>query len=445
MIRDSTFTLFTRGVVIAFALLTSVIVSRLLGPSLKGSYSIILLVLTVAVLICLFGFASSNVYFGARNPEELPTLAGNSILAGLAFGTLGAVAIVALTLLPAFQQYLTSNGVTVSLIRLLALTVPVTLAANYLQEIVRADGRIIEYNLLVALGPGVGLLCVTITVWLLNMGLIGAVISWAIVQFAFLFAAFFLAARVTHFRFDFDLRLLRRNLAFGLRLYPGNLAQFLNYRLDIFLVGVFLSPAEVGLYATATALAERVWELPHAIRTVLLHRVAGAASQTDANQMTVRVIRLISLMLLGICLLLVPLGKPLISLLYGSAYLDATPALLALIPGIWALGIGKLLAIHLAGSGKPETGTYAALVSLMATLALDFLLIPRIGIVGASIASSISYVVSTLLLGTFFMRMTRVGIRDLLLPKYDDLRIVRRGAHGTVQPYRNRSSAQSKR
>ena len=67
-------------------------------------------------------------------------------------------------------------------------------------------------------------------------------------------------------------------------------------------------------------------------------------------------------------------------------------------PGVWALSLGKLLAIHLAGAGRPKVGTVAAVASLIATLALDLLLIPLWGIQGAAIASSVAYTLSTVII-----------------------------------------------
>jgi O-antigen/teichoic acid export membrane protein len=422
VVRDSAITLVARAIILVLSLATSVVVSRVLGPSTKGSYSIIVLILGITVLVCLFGFASSNVYYGARDPGELPVLAGNSIIAGLGFGLLGAAVLVSLTWLPAFQKYLIGNSVAPSLVRTLAVTVPVILVAANLREIVRADGRIFQYNLLGVVGAAAGLASVVIAVWLLDLGLTGAVTSWVIVQIVSLGAAVWLTARVTKRRFYFDLSLLRRNLTFGLRLHLGNLAQFLNYRLDILLVGFFLGPTEVGLYATATALAERIWELPHAIRTVMLHRVAVATSSLDANVLTARAVRIVSLLLLFVGIGIVLGARMLVIALYGSEYVGSIQPLVVLVPGIWALGIGKLLATHMAGSGRPEVGTYAAVISIVFTVALDVVLIPTMGIVGAALASSVAYTIAVVVLLVFFIRTSGLQVSEILIPQRDDFR-----------------------
>jgi stage V sporulation protein B len=209
------------------------------------------------------------------------------------------------------------------------------------------------------------------------------------------------------------------------RLYPGNLAQFLNYRLDVFLVAFFLTPVEVGFYVTATTLAEKLWEIPHAIRTVLLYQVAARDAKV-ANFTTARVSRVLVVLIGSICLLVALVSYPLIFLLYGADYLPAAPALILLMPGIWALGIGKLLVTHLAGLGQPEVGTLGAIISLSLTFILDFLLIPRLGILGASIASSAAYSLSALVISVLFLRITGLHLQDIILLRREDVLILRK-------------------
>ena len=67
-----------------------------------------------------------------------------------------------------------------------------------------------------------------------------------------------------HLRPHYDPAILRQMLAFGLRGYVGNLLQFFNYRLDLFIVGILLGPAAVGIYTAAIGLAELLWHRSYA-------------------------------------------------------------------------------------------------------------------------------------------------------------------------------------
>jgi hypothetical protein len=72
---------------------------------------------------------------------------------------------------------------------------------------------------------------------------------------------------------------------------------------------------------------------------------------------TARVSRVITVVIGGTSLLVVAASYPAIYLMYGQAYLPAASALIALVPGIWFLSVGKLLATHLSATGRPEIGT----------------------------------------------------------------------------------------
>ena len=392
-LKESSLTFISRILVLIISLISNIIISRILGPSLKGTYSLTLLVINVTSLVITFGIGPSNVYYGARKPFEIPALLGNSILAAILFGLSGIIVGELITFLPPIKFYLISNGVYINWLRCLILFLPLVLLKFYLPELVRAAGKIFSYNLLGVCETFAGLVAAITLVWLLNMGLNGAIATWIISIISALFFCGLLLAQISSHQIQIDLKMLRRNLAFGIKLYPGHIAQFLNYRIDVFLVAFFLGPKEVGLYVTATVLVEKLWEIPNAISTILLYKVA-ANENNSILITTARISRIFIFLLGGLCTILAFLSYYLIHLFFGAAFQPAASAMIFLLPGIWLLGIAKLLVTYLTGIGKPETGSLAAIISLFATIIFDLTLIPKLGIIGASIASSCSYIVS---------------------------------------------------
>lgn len=67
--------------------------------------------------------------------------------------------------------------------------------------------------------------------------------------------------------------------------------------------------------------------------------------------------------------------------------------MLALLPGVILLGGAKVLTNEIAGWGYPQYNSFNAGVALILTVILDLILIPRFGILGAALASSIAYTV----------------------------------------------------
>lgn len=228
------------------------------------------------------------------------------------------------------------------------------------------------------------------------------------------------------FKFEMsrDLSGLKGALAFALPCYAANTAQFLNYKLDVFVVGFFAGPTSVGRYTLAVSLAQLLWLISNSVASVLLPKIAAATDVIDSVQHTTRVTRL-SLWATAICgIALGLLGSQAIPLLYGEAFRPSIVALFWLLPGVVVFSIANVLAAYIAGIGKPRLNLWTSSISLIITIGLDLALIPKLNIVGASIASTMSYSVGALLTIVFFIRETGAPLRQVLLPTSEDLRLL---------------------
>ncbi len=212
-------------------------------------------------------------------------------------------------------------------------------------------------------------------------------------------------------------------LRFGLKEHAGNLAQYLNLRLDLLLVGIFLGPKETGLYAVAVSLAEVVWFIPDAVGTVLLPRIAGvgAAPARAAAAGACRIaFTLSSVAALAIALF----GGAILVVLYGREFAGAWTPLAWLMPGVVLLSVSKVLSKHLSGTGHPGLSARASAYSLIATLLLDLALIPTFGLAGAAVATTIAYGVHAAFCTAGFRFLTGAPLAELAVPGGADLRKV---------------------
>jgi O-antigen/teichoic acid export membrane protein len=97
-------------------------------------------------------------------------------------------------------------------------------------------------------------------------------------------------------------------------------------------------------------------------------------------------------------------GKFIIRVLLSKAFLGAYVPMLVLLPGVVLLGAGKILSADISGRGFPQYASIISGFSLVITITLDFLLIPRMGIIGAAVASSVSYAFIFALLIVFYYK-----------------------------------------
>jgi Na+-driven multidrug efflux pump len=92
-----------------------------------------------------------------------------------------------------------------------------------------------------------------------------------------------------------------------------------------------------------------------------------------------------------------------------------------LLPGIVTFSIGRILSNYLLGRNRLKVDLVASASGLVATLALDFLLIPHFGFRGAAIASSIAYTLATLVDLVWVVRHSNITVSGMLVPRAGDV------------------------
>jgi O-antigen/teichoic acid export membrane protein len=219
-----------------------------------------------------------------------------------------------------------------------------------------------------------------------------------------------------------DSAALRNQIGTGLPGQAGNVVQFLNYRLDQFVLRGLSSRGNVGIYAVAAGMSETVWWVANSVAVALLPRLTRMDTERGAEVTSVacRNTLLVALVAAGGLAAVSPLA---VRLLFGSAFTDATSAILLLMPGIVAMSGAKVLSSYLFSQGKMAVTSLLAIVALGGTLLFDVLLIPRFGINGAAAASSIAYTTSLALTLVYYQRFSGSSVLDCLFVRRADLRL----------------------
>jgi len=200
----------------------------------------------------------------------------------------------------------------------------------------------------------------------------------------------------------------------------------MNYRVDIFFVGGFLGLRAVGIYALAVSVAQFIWLISNAAAVVLLPRVASEADDHGGKPLrSAQIARLAFGMSVVMAAALGVGASVLVPFVYGAEFRASVDPLLWLLPGVACFALVNVLAAHIAGIGRPWLNFGVGTIGLIATISLDLYLIPWLGIRGAALASSASYIASTIVIAVIFVKLTGVSIWHLLLPQPDDLTLLR--------------------
>jgi O-antigen/teichoic acid export membrane protein len=107
-------------------------------------------------------------------------------------------------------------------------------------------------------------------------------------------------------------------------------------------------------------------------------------------------------------------GGPLIVRLFGDEFAPAVPAFQILLIGLAAQGADPVLNGYYVGIGRPEYNTYTALAGLAVTVVADLLLIPRFGLVGSAVASSLAYTTKAAAFTGLFLATSGFSVAELL-------------------------------
>ena len=414
------------------ALIVNIITARVLGPDGKGAYSLIMSFLMASSIIAGLGFGQANVYFIGRGVPARKIIANSLFLA--TFGG-GLVAILLYFSAPFFSKQFAA--LPIIYVQIIAVILPFQLLLVFCRHIFLGEGRVGTYNLIrnvqstLQIAILLGLMVINeFSVRDAIIAMIGAILLTLILNLLLLRASISIAG---------DLKQFKKQLAYGLRAYFAELANFLNRRLDIFLIAFFLNLQAVGLYSVAVAVTQIMNNLPTAASTVLFS-TSATSSEEKMNLLTPRACRVIFTTLSVAAMLIFGLSHYIIILIGGTQYLPAILPLKLLLPGMVAIGIHVTLYSDLAGRGRPEIGTVASAIALIGTLVLDIILIPRLGIAGAAIASTIAYTAGAVFILVSFMRLTQNSLSEMLIPKWHDIQALRESIYQTITSKDRRNS-----
>ncbi len=412
----------TQVFIFPLSMISGILIARYLGPSGKGVLAIMLLVSTVIKLLGGMGMEFSNVYFTSKKPTRFHEIFSNNLLIWIASSAF--FALIALLL----RDYVLSRflpGFDSKMFNLAVLIFPFLLWSGYALTLCQGLERFFKFNMLRIIEPVTRLVGLILLVVILRRGITGGAHAIFLSYFVPTVLSFLILAKHVKSKLSIEKKLLGESIKYGMKGQIGIFFQFFNYRLDMFLVNYFLDINAVGLYSVSVTIAELLWYVPNSISLTLFPRVSRK-ERTPASEFTGRVSRnSIAVMLLS-ALVLGLLGQYLIPVLYGNDFVQSILPLQILLPGIIAFGLVKILTNHLHGMGKPYYGSIVTICSLVLTLVFDMLLIPRIGILGAAIATTGAYLISLLLTIVFFIKESHLTLMKFMLPSFEFLSIIKR-------------------
>jgi len=394
--------------------------ARALGPSGRGTIAFITVTALVVARVSGLGVGEATTVYAARRSERRGVLLSNLVLFMLASSLLCAgLACGALELLGEGRP----AGVG-------QLELVILMAGTLVSALVEAGaafllgcGRLRRLALITATASWVYPLLLAL-IWVsAGLTVTRAALAWVSTEALRALVLLKQSANgVPFFRPKVDL--LLDSIRFGIRVWVGSFARFLNFRVDQILMGLLASEAALGIYAVAVNASEVLLYLPAATATALLP-VAARSEPGQRAEETLRAFRTSALITTGTAVVAAILGPLLLPLVFGTPFRASVTPFLWLLPGALGFAAIAVFSNALVASTSPGLSSLGSLVSLAVGVALDLLLIPRFGATGAAAAASTAFLVGGSVAVVAYARRSPFAWRALLLPRRGDLEVLR--------------------
>ena len=208
-------------------------------------------------------------------------------------------------------------------------------------------------------------------------------------------------------------------LRYGYVIQLSTLVSTLNRRMSIYLIRQHCTEESVGVYGAGSQVGEGVKVFGLSVSMVQFSRLSNLTDKDEIVRLTIKFMK-ITVVLTFIALLgLACLPVRFFEWLFTDAFGQVKLIILLMSPGLLALSAHMIFTHYFSGTGIPKYNLFASLVGLAITLPSTFLLIPWIGINGAAISFSCTYIAVMLYQWFVFRKKTGVRAKDLLLKKED--------------------------
>jgi O-antigen/teichoic acid export membrane protein len=395
------------------AFLSGIIITRALGPTGRAEYALPLaLSATVWVALHMSIELAVQRLLGRREA----TL--NEVAGFLAAATL-AISAVAVTIAIVVGMVVRTEllaGVPPVNVVLAALTIPFTLIGQMAAALLFRLGALRAYGWIVAASGGLQL---ALAIWLALAWHIDASVALAITLIVIAVTGIALCVVLTRYTGAGALvprtsrALARTALSMGLKLHASSLALYLNLKIDLLVVSAMTNPRQTGLYSLSAALAELVFVATSTVSLSALQTQVEAEEET-ASRYTVSFTRqtlALSVIIAGVA---AAGSYPFVVLAYGAAWTGSVAPFAVLTLAAIGLGVESPARNLLIRIGRPAVISAAAIVALVVNLVANLALVPRIGIMGAAVASVLSYWVAAVLMVWLVRRATQIPMRRML-------------------------------
>jgi len=382
-LKSGVVSVFLTKVIVAFVgLLTVIITSKVLGAQGRGAVSLFTASVALVQMFCDFGSSSAIINLSYRiNQWKLWLSAVWWILGICAFAT-----VFSFVLDTSFIQWVPLSALLFSLLNL-----------NNL--LLMGNRMVNQRNVLLVIQP-VLLLLFFLAIIQFNlfpkaaypMAFTLALLLTLCLSFIWISSPLKLAQKQLP-KFQFETQILAQ----GLWVQGGQAIQFLNYRINFFILVFFMGNASLGIYNNAIVIGESLWILGHSLGQMLHMKVLNSDNPIEHRNLTMRMLLIsfagTSLML--VALIFIPASFW--EWLFSKEFTEVKQLFYWLAPGILVFSVSNILNHFFHAKNQFKFILVVNLAGLAIGVIASLICIPLYGLQGACLAWSAALLMSMLM------------------------------------------------
>lgn len=412
-LAKNTFYTFINSALILFTgIIVSIVTARFLGPARFGIYQLILWIMGAAAVVYKFGMSPAITkyvaeYEGREKKEAIGEITGFAFVVQLVVSL--ACAILLISFSKEIALFFGSEKTWIYILIVAAWIVPSALTGVLVAAI--KGLQLFQYFIFANI---IVLPISTLAIFLvlkMDFGIEGVLVTQASFQVFYLLVYYFLIRKRIIFRPSFRLEPTLRKRFFNYSLSMVVilfLEAIIWQRSEIFFLGKFSSAEQIAFYALAFGISMgAIGVLTGNFMRVLMptfSSIYGAGDMARVRQLFTTSTRYIGMLVLPVCTAGIVVAPLLIKFLYGQAYLFGSNVLRILLVSSALVCISTAGAAVMYGTEKQNMIVKFWSIVAAVNIALDLLLIPRWGSIGAALANSSAQILGVILGGLYLVR-----------------------------------------
>lgn len=357
--------------------------TNVLTTSEYGTVDLMTVLTTVLVPIITMNISEAVMRFSMdkeTNKENILNIAGVTIIIST---------VISLLLIPLFKAFETTSEYAV----LLSLYILTYGASTIFLFYIRGIENLVEYSIMSIIQTAIIAILNIIFLVKLKMGINGYILSYTIAYSVTLLLCLLKNnIKINLHRFYIDKILLKKMLKYSVLLIPNSLMWWIMNSLDRVMVSSMISVSANGIYAVSYKIPSILITISNIFNQAWMYSAVREKDSEDKSEYTTNVFNALSVCIITVTIFLLLILKPFLKLYVDKNYYDAWKYVSPLLVGSVFLTLSSFIANEYTAHKDSKGFLFSSTVGAIGNLVLNYLLIPRIGILGAAIATCISYI-----------------------------------------------------